>query len=147
MHATMVNELPPQTKGRIIRVGVIINTPELPELQTLLDERFASRTYYNAMYSPYYDCYVIEVFTAGTSKWAGIQHLAQAMKIGEDQVIAIGDEINDVEMLRGASLSFAMGNAVPSIQAQAKRVTGSQPECGVSQVIDQLLCGELEPKK
>ena len=58
--------------------------------------------------------------------------------------MAIGDDINDLAMLRGAELSFAMGNASAAVKGEAKRVTGAQSECGVAMVIEDLLAGKLE---
>jgi Cof subfamily protein (haloacid dehalogenase superfamily) len=145
MHSELTNGIPPQHKDRVVRLGIIVNSPEQPEVTAAMKNTFHGRSYSHAMYSPYFDCWVLELFTAGTSKWSGVQHLANAMHWNEDQVITIGDEINDVEMLQGARLSFAMGNAAPHIQKHAKRITLPQTECGVAAVIDALLAGQLEP--
>jgi Cof subfamily protein (haloacid dehalogenase superfamily) len=139
------NGIPPQHRERVVRLGIIVNSPEQPEVTAAMQNTFHGRSYSHAMYSPYFDCWVLELFTAGTSKWSGVQHMARAMGCGEDQVITIGDEINDIEMLQGAKLSFAMGNATPEIQKKAKRVTLPQPQAGVATVIDALLAGQLEP--
>jgi hypothetical protein len=145
MHATLCNDIPKPHKERLVRLGIIVNVPEAWEIETALEAAFGARATHHSIYSPYYDCQVIELFAPETSKWTGIEGLAELLQIRSDQVIAIGDDINDISMLRAARLSFAMGNAVPGIQAVAKRITGSQLEAGVSQVIDALLAGELEP--
>jgi Cof subfamily protein (haloacid dehalogenase superfamily) len=139
------NGIPAEHRERVVRLGIIVNSPEQPEVTAAMKTTFEGRSWSHAMYSPYFDCWVLELFTAGTSKWAGVQYMAKAMGWGEDRVIAIGDEINDVEMLEGAALSFAMGNAVAEIQKHAKRVTLPQMQCGVAAVIDELLAGKLEP--
>ncbi len=65
------------------------------------------------------------------------------MGVGAETIVAIGDDINDVAMLVGATLSFAMGDAKDGVKKFAKRVTASQAECGVAEVIEALLRGEL----
>jgi len=67
------------------------------------------------------------------------------MNIPPARIITIGDDINDLAMLRGAALSFAVGDAKDEVKAHAKRVTAPQADCGLAQVIDQLLSGKLEP--
>jgi Cof subfamily protein (haloacid dehalogenase superfamily) len=145
MEAEFCNGMPEEHKHRVVRLGIIVNSPEQPEVTAAMQNTFEGRSWSHAMYSAYFDCWVLELFSHGTSKWSGVQYMAQAMGCRDDQVITIGDEINDVEMLQGAKLSFAMGNARPEIQRQAKRVTLPQMECGVAAVIDDLLAGRLEP--
>jgi len=67
------------------------------------------------------------------------------MNLPETSIIAMGDDTNDIAMLAGAALSFAMGDAKPHVQAHAKKITAPQTDCGLSLVIDQLLAGQLEP--
>jgi len=138
--------IPPEHHGRIVRLGIVVNTQETAELEEAITWRFGKRIAIQSMRSLFYDVQVLEIFTPGTSKWSGIQSMAAELKINANQVIAIGDDTNDVAMLKGASLSFAMGNAKPAIQATAKRVTKSQNDCGVAAVIEDLLHGKLEPK-
>jgi Cof subfamily protein (haloacid dehalogenase superfamily) len=145
MHATSYHEIPPACANRVIRLGVVVDPSDAPLIEAGLHARFADQITWHSMRSPYFDCQIIELFTAVTTKWTGIQDIAQLLQILPSQVITIGDDINDVPMLRSASLSFAMGNAAREIQANAKRITASQPDCGVAQVIDQLLAGQLDP--
>ena len=80
--------------------------------------------------------------SSAPNKWSGIIHMAQAMHTSLDQVVTIGDDTNDLPMLVGARLSFAMGDAKESIKTEANRVTGTHADCGVAQVVDLLLAGE-----
>ena len=51
--------------------------------------------------------------------------------LGLGEVVAIGDATNDLEMIRGAGLSFAMANADPEVKRAATRVTRSNDHAGV----------------
>jgi len=74
----------------------------------------------------------------GVTKATGLQHLCERLGIDSSDVLAIGDSMNDLEMLDWAGYSVAMGSARPAIQARADYVTGSEPGQGVIEVLDQL---------
>ena len=145
--AQEVAEVPAGFRGRVVRVGVVMDVAGAAELERELVRDFGSRANTHSIYSPHYDCQVIEVFHKTVNKWTGLEHLAEALGTGSERIIAIGDDINDLAMLRGATLSFAMGDAAPAICRAAKRMTGRQTDCGVAQVIEALLRRELEPDK
>ncbi|HVX83559.1 MAG TPA: HAD hydrolase family protein [Phycisphaerae bacterium] len=145
MHAERCDQPPASHSGRIVRLGIVADVAEGRALEREMAVRFGIGASHHSIYSPHYDVQVLEVFAAGVNKWTGIEALAE--ELGEDprRVIAIGDDVNDLAMLRGATLSFAMASAVPEVQSAAKRMTGSPAECGVAQVVEALLAGVLEP--
>ena len=85
---------------------------------------------------------ILEIFDREATKWSAISYLAREWAIDSSQIVAIGDEINDVSMIEGAGLGIAMGNAIPAVKAAAKRVTLPNAESGVAHAIDRLLAGE-----
>ena len=145
VHARLVSALPTHTRGRIVRLGVVVDVPEESALHASLQEHFGTRAASHSIYSPHYDCQILEFFNRNANKWSGLEHLARVMNVSSARVITIGDDINDVAMLQGAALSFVMGDAKDSIKKHAKRVTQPHAQCGVAEVIDLLLGGKLEP--
>jgi len=77
----------------------------------------------------------LEVHDPGATKWLSLAWLLERWGMGPADVVAIGDDVNDVPMLRAAGLSFAMGNAPPSVKAEADAVTGSNDEHGVVEAL------------
>jgi len=71
---------------------------------------------------------VLEIFDPAVNKWEGVLHVARRHSIRPDEIVAIGDDLNDIPMLRSAGLGVAMGNARPEVQAAAKRVIGANHE-------------------
>ena len=51
----------------------------------------------------------------------------------------MGDDHNDLDMIRYAGLGIAMGNAVPEVQAAADVITGSNAEDGLVQVLERFI--------
>lgn len=60
------------------------------------------------------------------------------LNVNQDQVIAFGDNFNDLDMLQYAGLSVAMGNAPEEIKAAAKRVTLSNNDDGIAVVLNEI---------
>ena len=83
-------------------------------------------------------CY-LEVVPQHVSKWAGIQELASHAGVPHHAICAVGDERNDLSMIRGAALGVAMGNAHPEVQAAADWVTGRHDEDGLVAVVERIL--------
>lgn len=81
----------------------------------------------------------LEVGRAGVSKATALARLAQQRGYTADQVVAFGDNNNDVEMLAWAGHGVAMANAVPGALEAADEVTAGHEEDGVAQVIERLL--------
>ncbi|WP_440117368.1 Cof-type HAD-IIB family hydrolase [Paenibacillus sp. QZ-Y1] len=76
------------------------------------------------------------------SKGNALTKLAAHMNIDMEDTVAIGDNFNDVSMLKMAGLGIAMGNAVAEIQGLAKAVTLTNVEHGVAYAIQCVLEGK-----
>jgi len=78
----------------------------------------------------------IELNPKGVSKASGIQVVCGLLGLDMSQVIAMGDSLNDVSMIREAGLGVAMGNAQDEVKSLADVVTGTNDEHGVAQIIE-----------
>mgnify|MGYP000794501926 FL=1 len=65
--------------------------------------------------------------------------MIQKLGIEKEEVIAIGDNVNDQTMLENAGLGVAMANSAPYIQQMANIVTESNNEDGVAKVIEKYI--------
>lgn len=78
----------------------------------------------------------IEVMNKEVSKGNAVKFLMDALNIDSSQVIAIGDNENDVSMFKVAGLSIAMANGDEIAKKQAHVITASNDEDGVAQAIE-----------
>lgn len=69
------------------------------------------------------DVNAIEVVHQGINKYAGVRYMANYFNIADQDIIAFGDEVNDLEMLTNVGWGVAMANAVPQVKAIANDVT------------------------
>ena len=77
----------------------------------------------------------LEALDAGCSKAEALHELARRLNIPIAQTMAIGDNLNDLELLAAAGVGVAMGNARPEVLAVAREVTASNAEDGVAKAI------------
>jgi hypothetical protein len=89
--------------------------------------------------SPRYTGYMCEIAPAGVSKWSGVLHVAEQFGITCEQICAVGDDVNDIPMIRGAGLGVAMGNALDEVKAAADHVAPGHDTDGLVAVVDWLL--------
>ena len=80
-----------------------------------------------------------EISPQNVDKGVGLRKLCEAAGIPIQQAIAVGDEGNDVAMIKAAGLGVAMGNAPESIKEQADWVTADCDHDGVADVIETYL--------
>lgn len=79
--------------------------------------------------------YIFEAMPKGFTKATGLKILADQLGYSSEQVMALGDAANDLEMLEFAGHSVAMGNASDDIKKHCRYVTNSNDEAGVAQAI------------
>lgn len=87
--------------------------------------------------------YYLDVTALKANKGDGIQVLARAMGVSLSQTCAIGDQANDLPMLRRAGLSIAMGNAPDHVKAAAHATTSANDADGVARAIDTLILPQI----
>lgn len=86
--------------------------------------------------------YMFEVVSHRADKGVGLKMLCDHLGLDIGQTIAMGDSANDLEVLRAAGFSAAMGNACPEAKAAASIVTADCDHDGVAKVIDEYLLAE-----
>lgn len=81
----------------------------------------------------------MEVNGKFANKGSGIVRLCEALGIDVRESMAIGDGLNDLEMIKSAGFGIAMSNAEADVRAAADYITGSCEESGFAQAINKLL--------
>ncbi|QIW16383.1 HAD family hydrolase [Pasteurellaceae bacterium RH1A] len=81
----------------------------------------------------------VDITAVGNSKGACLAKLLELEYIEPKNVIAFGDNFNDISMLKLAGMGIAMAEAEPEVQAAANLVIGSNNEDSIAQALKQLL--------
>jgi hydroxymethylpyrimidine pyrophosphatase-like HAD family hydrolase len=88
---------------------------------------------------PLRDLSIVDVLNKECSKGHALERWAKFRGLAREQVMAIGDNYNDVEMLAFAGLPFIMGNAAQDLRMRGWTVTRANDQNGVAAAIEQVL--------
>ncbi|MGH7265969.1 MAG: Cof-type HAD-IIB family hydrolase [Candidatus Rokuibacteriota bacterium] len=83
----------------------------------------------------------LEILPPGVSKGAALAAMLRALEVPAREVIAVGDNWNDLEMIEAAGLGVAMGHAPAGVRARADHVCGTSEEDGFRQVLERFVLG------
>lgn len=134
-HAEFVGPLVDAVRDVPIHKLFLVGTPEsLSEARRELAARLGdSATLVTPMPT------MLEVLPPGASKGAGLKRLIDDLGIEPQNVMAIGDGENDIEMLRLAGIGVAMGNAMPAVFEAADVVVANHDEDGIAEAIERFV--------
>lgn len=132
-------------EANLVNLGISYRTPaemkDIPiikcmyvDRQDLLDQKIADHRPF-AKTAPFY----YEANPKGVSKGNALKFLCHKLNLSSENLIAIGDEENDLSMIKLAGIGVAMGNAVPAVKEAAQRVTSDCDHDGVAEAIEKIL--------
>lgn len=81
----------------------------------------------------------IEVNPVGVNKAMGLEFVCDKLGITMENVLAMGDSLNDIKMIQTAGIGVAMANAQKSIQQVADYITDTNNEDGVGKAIEKFI--------
>jgi Cof subfamily protein (haloacid dehalogenase superfamily) len=90
---------------------------------------------------PVRDLSIVDVLNGGCSKGHALERWATHRGIPREEVMAIGDNYNDIEMLAFAGYPFIMGNASEELRGRGWNITLANDQNGVAAAIEQVLDG------
>ncbi|MGK7932686.1 MAG: Cof-type HAD-IIB family hydrolase [Microcystaceae cyanobacterium] len=122
----------PTTKMLVISSDVIL----IHQLLESLKKQYSPEQLCLTQSNPTY----LEITHPQANKGTAVRYIAeQVLGLNADQVMTIGDNFNDVQMLNYAGMGIAMGNAPLPVQQVAKWVTKDVEEDGVAVAIERFL--------
>lgn len=81
----------------------------------------------------------LEIMNRKASKKQGIQKVLEVYQINKDEIITIGDNFNDIDMLSFATTSIVMGNAPDEVKRHATLVTDTNNNEGIYKALNHLM--------
>jgi len=111
-------------------------------LRAALAERLGARIRLLSTVYPKRDLSILDAIHPRVSKGTGLAALADRCGRAPAEVMAIGDNFNDLEMLQYAGTAVVMGNAEEELKQQGFPVTASNDDHGVARAIERYVLGQ-----
>ena len=105
---------------------------ERDELDQLIHSRWEVQTVLTALTD-------VEIGSCQADKGLALEDLAGRLHVAKEEILAIGDNENDLGMLRSAGITVAMGNSTDSVRDMAMILTDTNEEDGAAKVIEKIL--------
>ena len=87
--------------------------------------------------------YAIDINSNQVSKATAVEFLIDYLKLNKSEIVAIGDNMNDLPLFEHAGFRIAMGNSVDELKKVADLVTKSVSDSGIVDVIDRMMNNQL----
>jgi Cof subfamily protein (haloacid dehalogenase superfamily) len=129
-----------QTKrGPVFHLFAVGSVSEMLAFEGIVLKRFGRRVQTFVQRTSRYLGTMCEVLRPEASKWGAVAQLATAWGIAAHEICAIGDDFNDVPMIRHAGFGVAMGHAPAEVLAVADHITGDHESEGVATFVENFL--------
>lgn len=116
----------------------------MTELAEQLQQELGSQARVLSTIYPKLDFALLDVLNPAASKGKGVAAVAAELELSADDVMAIGDNFNDLEMLRYAGTGVLMGNAERSIlESEEFPLTATNDNDGVAAAIDKFILQQI----
>lgn len=124
----------------IIKIGMVTNNQEDTSGVSVIHCRFNSSLHFSYVRTPSFPGVdFVNIVAPGVSKGKALIALASHLGIKSEEIIAIGDGLNDIPLLSSAGLGIAMGNAPNSVKEVADEVTLDVEHNGLAAAIEKFL--------
>jgi len=121
--------------NEIIFSSIIRKLRNIKNIDTLDVEHMSRKMFKSGTEEVTIEYYYTEITSQNVNKWNALNFLAEKMSIKSEEVLAIGDNVNDESMLKNAGLGIAMGNSAPYIKEFAKDIVADNNSDGVAEAI------------
>lgn len=126
-------------ESSIIFGGIIKRLRQISDVDVLDVQHMARKVITSGTEDVKVEYHYTEITSKDVNKWMAIQNLANRLNIKSSEVIAIGDNMNDMEMIENAGLGVIMGNSAEYMHEFADVVAPTNNDDGVAYILEKYL--------
>lgn len=119
--------------------GIIKTIKTIPKIDVLEIEHMSRKVIKDGTDEIPIEYYYTEIAKQNTNKWTAIEYLMKELNIKQEEVMAIGDNANDKEMVINAGLGVAMGDSMLSVNKIGDVFVSNNNENGVAEAISKYI--------
>jgi len=138
-----VRRLADATDMPLLDIFAVPDADRADELADQLGAKFDGRLTVHCILVPNYQVMIVEAHARGADKFTALKYVAQASRITPAQIVAVGDDVNDLAMIRGAGLGVAMPGAPPAVREAADHTADDGLEAFVERLVAGGFDGEI----
>lgn len=126
-------------ESAIIFGGIIKKLRKINDVDVLDVQHMARKVITSGTEEIKVEYHYTEITSKDVNKWAAILKLADRLKIDPKEIIAIGDNMNDKDMIENAGLGVIMGNSAEYMHKFADVVAPTNNDDGVAEILEKYL--------
>lgn len=119
-----------EEEPKVYKILCTGDAAEIEKLEKTLNEELSDVTVHKSKENN------LEVVPKEASKDTAIKTVMERLKVKQEEIMAIGDNFNDIDMLSFAGVGVAMGNAPDEVKESADEVTAGNDEDGVQKILE-----------
>lgn len=126
-------------KDKFIFNSILRKINQIKDLDILETEFMSRKKVRNGSDLIPIEYYYTEIMNKNVNKWTALEFLMKKLNIKKEEVVAIGDNMNDKEMVENAGLGIVMGNSNPQMKELANVVVSDNNSEGVCEAIEEYI--------
>lgn len=123
----------------IIFNSIIKKLREVKDIDVLDVEHMSRKIIKTGTEESKLEYYYTEITKKNVDKWYAIEFLMENLNINSNEVLTIGDNVNDKLMIENAGCGVAMGNSAPYVKEVSNLVVANNNEDGVAEAIEKII--------
>ena len=120
---------------RAVFNSIVRKLKEIPDIEVLDVSHMSRKIIKQGTEEIALEYFYTEVSAKNVDKWNALEEIIKLMNITKEEVVTIGDNANDLKMIKNAGLGIAMGESAPYIKQTADMVALSNEEDGVANIL------------
>ncbi len=126
-------------EDKIIFGGIIRKLREIKDIDVLDVQHMARKVITLGTEERTVEYHYTEITSIGVNKWNAIEKLAEILQVKSEEIMAIGDNINDKEMIESAGLGVIMENSAPYMKDFADVIVSNNNDDGVAEALEKYI--------
>lgn len=125
--------------SKIVFNNILRKLEEVNDVEILKPEWMSNKYFVHGTSEFSLQYYFSEITKKNINKWVALEKLAEKLNIKKEEIIAIGDNVNDEVMIKKAGLGIVVGNAAEDIKLIADYITDTNTNEGVKKAIEKFI--------